>query len=280
MKECAKRLRRGMAWLFILCLCLAIQLLLLEGGLRLGGYGTTTRFLLRIDTPAGTFHAPNRAFYQQFSALPLDRIMTWDTLDFQAPSKKGADVFRIFVLGSSAIYGPHTSSRILEAMLRDAMPHVRWEVYNAACPGMNSHVMQAAARALVALEPDLFLVYMGNNEAVGPFGPTTLLARNRPLWRPAIIRALIAANDLRTVQLMRNLRADTHFNLPEPDALMSALPGMTGHAKALSHYEKNIERILKLARDADAHTLLCTLSGNKRYMGKSSLRTPMTMCRA
>lgn len=267
MKRLATWPARIALWLFILLLCLAAQVALIEGLLRLAGYGETTRFLVRRETEAGAYYTPNRAFYQQFTALPLDRIMDWDVLDFQAPAQKDDNAFRIFVLGSSAIYGIHTSSRILEVMLRDHAPEIHWEVYNAACPGMNSHVMQAAAREINALDPDLFLVYMGNNEAVGPFGAATVLARSRLLWRPTVIRALIAANRLRMVQWFHRAGMHATLNLPAPDALMNMLPGTTDHVRALRHYRHNIETILAAARASDADTLLCTLSSNRRFMG-------------
>ncbi|HDP35521.1 MAG TPA: tetratricopeptide repeat protein, partial [Candidatus Hydrogenedentes bacterium] len=258
---------RILLWLAILVFCLLAQAALLEGILRVAGYGESTRFLARCEVDGKAYHTPNRAFYQQFSALPLDRIMTWDDLDFQVPEVKAPGARRIFVFGGSAIYGTRTSARILEMMLRERAPSVQWEVYNAACPGMNSHVMVQAARACAALEPDVFLVYMGNNEAVGPFGPATALGRSRLFWRTPIIRALIAANELRTVQLLRRAGAATSLNLPDTDALMRMLPGMTDHPKTLMFYERNVRDVCASAARANATALLCTLSGNRRFMG-------------
>jgi tetratricopeptide (TPR) repeat protein len=262
-----KIIRASVLWLAILALCLMVQTALLEGVLRAVGYGETTRFLLPREVAGNTYYTPNRAFYQQFTALPLDRIMTWDDLDFQIPAVKAPNAYRIFVFGGSAIYGTRSSVRILEMMLRETMPSVQWEVYNAACPGMNSHVMFQAARACAALEPDLFLVYMGNNEAVGPFGPATALGQSRLFWRTPVIRLLIAANNLRTVQLLRRTGAVTTLNLPDNDALMKMLPGMTDNPRTLALYERNVMDICAAADDAAAKVMLCTLSGNRRYMG-------------
>ena len=57
-------------------------------------------------------------------------------------------------------------SRILECMLRDAFPDTCFQVYNLACPALNSHVMRAASKAAAALEPDFFVVYMEHNEYI------------------------------------------------------------------------------------------------------------------
>ena len=262
-----KILRYSLLWLAILVLCLVAQTALLECILRVVGYGETTHFLVRREVASKAYFTPNRAFYQQFTALPLDRIMTWDDLDFQVPEIKAPGAYRIFVFGSSAIYGTRSSARILEMMLRDYAPSANWEVYNAACPGMNSHVTFQAARACATLEPDLFLVYMGNNEAVGPFGPATTLGQHGLLWRTPVIRLLIAANELRIVQLLRRTGAVTALNLPDNDALMRMLPGMTDNPRTLALYERNVADICAAAKSAKAETMLCTLSGNRRFMG-------------
>ncbi len=265
------RLRRAVwrvgLWLTILFCCLIAQTALLEGVLRAIGYGESVRFAVRREVGGETVYTPNRAFYQQFTALPLNRIMTWDDLDFQVPAVKAPNAYRIFVFGGSAIYGTRSSARILEMMLRSHAPSAQWEVYNAACPGMNSHVMFQAARASADLAPDLFLIYMGNNEAVGPFGPATTLGQSRLLWRLPLVRSLIAANELRVTQLLRRSGAVAALNLPDADALMRMLPGMTDHPKTLAFYEENVADMCAAAERAEAQVLLCSLTGNRRYMG-------------
>lgn len=267
-------LKRAIFWLLILIVCLLIQLGILEGILRWVGYGESTAFLLRKEIGGTTYYVPNRAFYQQFTALPLDRIMTWDDLDFQVTEDKAPGVRRVFVFGGSAIYGTRASARILETLLDTQCPDITWEVYNTACPGMNSHVMRAAAAACTALKPDIFLVYMGNNEAVGPFGPTTSLGRMGPLWRPAVIRFLIWMNGLRVSQLFRANNAMVSLNLPDTDALMGMMPSMTDHQRALEHYANNLAAICASAEKANVQVVLCTLSSNKRFMGVVNAEEP------
>ncbi|MEE8369051.1 MAG: hypothetical protein V3S30_12145, partial [Thermoanaerobaculia bacterium] len=94
------------------------------------------------------------------------------------PSDKGENTFRIFVLGGSAAMGtPDASfglSRVLEALLQETYPRLNFEVVNAAMTAVNSHVVNEIARSCARLKPDLFVIYMGNNEVVGPFGPGTI----------------------------------------------------------------------------------------------------------
>ncbi len=237
-----------------------------ELALRAAGCGRSTAFFLDRTAVGTEYKVTNRAFYQQFSGLPLDRIMTWDDLDFQVPVKKGPGAYRVFVFGSSAIYSRQTSSRILQMMLRQAAPGVQWEFYNAACPGMNSNTMWAAARACARMQPDLFLVYMGNNEAVGPYGPTTPLGRHPLLWRMPVIRTLIEMNTLRLVQWAGG-SGPKPWLVPDQTALALMTPGPTQNITALSHYETNLESMCGAGVSAGARVVLCTLTGNKRLGG-------------
>ena len=49
-----------------------------------------------------------------------------------------------------------------------------FEVINAAVTSMNSHVARRIAKDCAAHDPDVFIIFMGNNEVVGPYGPPTL----------------------------------------------------------------------------------------------------------
>jgi hypothetical protein len=107
------------------------------------------------------------------------------------PAVKTADTYRIFVLGESAALGipiPSTSfARILEVMLRDHSPERRFEIINTAMTAINSNVILPTARECAGHRPDLFIVFMGNNEVVGPFGTAGVLgpfASSRSLIMP------------------------------------------------------------------------------------------------
>ncbi len=244
-----------------------------ELAFRASGYGHSTKFFMNRNTVGSEYKVTNRAFYQQFSGLPIDRIMTWDDLDFQVPVKKDPGAFRVFVFGSSAIYGPHTSSRILETMLRQAAPEVPWEFYSAACPGMNSNTMWAAARACAQMQPDLFLVYMGNNEAVGPYGPTTALGSHPLLWQMPVIHSLICMSDLRLVQWVSG-SGPKPWLVPDKTAIALMTPGPTQNITALSHYESNLESLCRAGLSARARVVLCTLTGNRRLGGIPNPQPP------
>ena len=67
-------------------------------------------------------------------------------------------------------------ARMLEAMLHAAWPQQRFEVVNAGVTAINSHLVRQYADDCARLEPDLFIVYEGHNEVIGPFGPAGVFA--------------------------------------------------------------------------------------------------------
>ena len=124
---------------------------------------------------------------------------------FRSPSRPGT--VRIFVFGESAAFGTpdpaYSFSRILELMLQAQYPQTRFEVINTAIMGINSHAIRPIVAECAARDPDLFIFYMGNNEAVGfsAPGPESLgLAENLSL-----IRASLWLNTTRTGQLLSRL---------------------------------------------------------------------------
>ena len=193
-------LSRRRKWLFRLTAMIVAPVLffaVLEAGLRLGGYGYPTAFFVGPD--ADGIYTPNPRFGWRFFPRAIARKPEPCFI-----SAKPAGAVRIFVLGSSAAQGvPNPSfsfGRILEVMLRERYPDVKFEVVNAAMTAINSHVALEIARDCAAHQPDLFVVYMGNNEVIGPYGPGTVFQQ----WSPSrrLIRANVWLKSTRVGQLL------------------------------------------------------------------------------
>ncbi len=239
--------------------------------LRVAGYGHSTRFLVEKEYGGQTFHVVNKEFYQQFMSMPVGNIMNLDDLGFSVPAKKADDAYRIFILGSSAAHGctpdfAYGFGRMLELMLRARFPQVRFEVYNAACPALNSHVMRFAAEGCATLEPDLFIVYMGNNEFSGPFGPAW---GGEGMSSLTAIRTWMAFGELRTVQWLRNMAWRPW--LPRTLEASEYLKGLRRfrhdspqRANVSERFRQNIEDIRAFGVKAGASVLLCTVGSNIR----------------
>ena len=89
-------------------------------------------------------------------------------------------------------------------------PDKKFEVVNAAMTGINSHVILPLARDCAEAGADVWVIYMGNNEVVGPFGAGTVFGnQTTPL---PLIRAGLALKATRTGQLFDALRGAAQKN--------------------------------------------------------------------
>ena len=113
----------------------------------------------------------NPKFGWQFSTR---RNTSPGPLRFQKEKPPGTR--RIFILGESAAAGAPDPAfgfaRMLELMLPESYPSNRFEVLNVAMRGIDSHIIRQIARECAQLSPDLFIIYMGNNEMIGLHAPS------------------------------------------------------------------------------------------------------------
>jgi tetratricopeptide (TPR) repeat protein len=261
---------RRRRWIFRLTAMVVVPLLfigLLEAGLRLGGYGHPTGFLIGPDA-AGTYTS-NSCFGWRFFPRAMARKPEPCFISAKAPG-----AVRIFVLGSSAAQGiPNPSfsfGRILGAMLRDRYPGVKFEVVNAAMTAVNSHVGLEIARDCAAHQPDLFVIYMGNNEVVGPYGPGTVFQQ----WSPSrnLIRANVWLKSTRTGQLLDSAINWASSRKASPAAWrgMEMFAGKQVAAddprleSVYANLRQNLLEICGVARRAGAAVILSTLAVNVR----------------
>jgi hypothetical protein len=259
------RLRR---WIFRLIAIVVIPLVLLGGtemGLRIAGYGYDTRFWVK-DEAAGRY-VVNQDFGLRFFPPSLMRV-PWP-IWIAAEKPEGA--VRIFVMGGSAALGipdpGFNAGEVLEAMLAQTYPEATFEVVTAAMTAINSHVVLPIARACAERQPDLFIIYLGNNEVVGPFGAGTVFAGYTPSL--SAIRASLAVRTTKLGQLAENiLRPEPSL---EDQAEWTGMEMFTSNLVAADdsrlvgvydHFRQNLRDICQVAREADAETILCTVAVN------------------
>ena len=173
----------------------------LELSLRAVGYGHPGTLFIPDEKPG--FIRTNPDFSRTYFPAHFDIA----PLSLRLQRHKDPGTFRIFVLGESAARGiPEPGfgfAALLRTQLRAAYPGRRLEVINLGIVAINSHVVYQVAAEVADLEPDLFVVYMGNNEVVGPFGPGS----SRASWMPPIpvVRASVWVSRSRTGQAAANL---------------------------------------------------------------------------
>jgi tetratricopeptide (TPR) repeat protein len=175
----------------------------LEAALRLAGYGHRTSFFERIRIGQREFLVNNENFSLRF--FP-PQLMRWPG-PIRMDASKSNDVFRIFILGESAAQGDpepaYGAWRYLEMLLRERFPGQHFEVVNVAVTAINSHVILPIARECAQHQGDLWIVYMGNNEMVGPFGAVTVFGTRAPPWWS--VRMNLAVQQTRVGQLIAAL---------------------------------------------------------------------------
>jgi tetratricopeptide (TPR) repeat protein len=265
-----KAARKGRIWVFrLLALTLAPLLLLgmLEGALRIVGYGYSPAFFRTIMIDGKPVVVENEQFSERFFPQQLVRR----PLPLSFTPRKPADTYRIFVLGESAAMGDpepaYAFGRILEVLLSERFPAGRFEVVNLAFTAINSHVILPIARESAQQEADLWVVYMGHNEVQGPFGPGTVFGGHRSsLW---LIRSGLALKKTKIGQAVQALHARFSsgadqagwrgLNMFLENQLRRDDPRLTA---MYAHFQRNLDDILRAAQSGGAAVLLCTPASN------------------
>jgi len=202
------KISRGRLWLFRIGALTLVPVLLLSGGellLRLAGYGYPTTFLLKTRIQGEDYLIPNDQFGFRFFPRSIART----PIPFRMQAVKPSGTVRIFLFGESAALGDPDPSfgvgRYLEVLLEEKYPGKKFQVVCGAMTAINSHVILPIAREMARYDADLWLVYMGNNEMIGPYGASTVFgSRAPPLW---VVRGVLAIKSTRVGQLLDALLA-------------------------------------------------------------------------
>ena len=262
-----------MAALFVAWVVLPVLLVVgFEASLRYLDVGRSTQFLFKRETPRGAAYSVNMSFYKQFLYVEQDTL-GYTPHDVPIPPR-AENTYRVIVLGGSAGLGWYFSdfafTRYLEAMLRDAYPERDVEVISLAWFGMNSHVMRVIASHFPDMQPDLVVVYLGNNEMTGPFGLMSNLGAQE-LDEDTLDRAIqrhLWLSNLRVLQLLGQGAQNLSYSAVGGmrwgfDAPVTSLDDPRLH-RVYRHYEQNLERICEEAAAVGAPVLLGTVLRNER----------------
>jgi tetratricopeptide (TPR) repeat protein len=261
---------RGVSiWLFRVALMIAAPVLFfatVEGVLHVIGVAEPTAFFIPDEKPG--FYRTNPAFTHPFIPASFDI----EPLNFRISKRKDAKTVRIFVFGESAAQGvPEPGfgfAAQLRAQLAARYPDRNVEVYNLGITAINSHVVYRIARQVLEFGPDLFVIYMGNNEVVGPYGPGCAYLSSMPPL--PVIRASVWARSTHIGQLL--IRLFSHFSRKasgptewrgmetfSENTVRATDPRLT---KVYDNFEQNLRDLLQIGQRAGIETLLCTVVPN------------------
>src|ERR1035437_4388223 len=190
-------------WLFRLLAVVVLPLILLGGlelMLRLLGVGFDPHFFKPARIGGQDCYVANDSFGLRF----FPRSMARTSPPVVMSATKAPGTFRIFIFGESAALGDprpnYGAGTYLEALLAERFPQAKFEVVNTGITAINSHVILPIAQECSRQSGDLWLIYMGNNEMVGPFGAATVFGLQAPpLW---LIKAQLEMKRLRLAQAL------------------------------------------------------------------------------
>ncbi len=268
--------RRRRRWLFrflAVVLAPALVLGLAEVGLRVAGRGYPTRFLLPAHVGDRDVLIENPQFGRQFFPSALARSPAPTVI----AARKPAGTFRILLFGESAALGdPRLAfgmGRYLEVLLGERFPTTRFEVVPMAMTAINSHALRLMALEAADYEGDLWIIYAGNNEMVGPFGAATVFGARSPSL--AFVRTSLALKRTRLGQALSELAegwaAPATTNLAWGGLKLflenQLAPDDPRRQRAADHFENNLEAIVRRGIRAGVPVLLSTVAVNLKDCG-------------
>lgn len=279
-----KRSNRGLLLLGIIVAPLVL-LVALELVLRLAGAG---------DLPPGQ---ASKLSYQQVYPPMLeagerpDGSAAWITNDARVPwqaidREKGADTLRVVAVGGSATAGlgfsPNvTFARELERMLVAAHPDRPVELLNLGIVALgSSQVRWIVDDVCRELDPDVVLVYSGNNEFLEIHAQKFAAGADQGGGGFAAL-----LNDTNLFRLVGGLKRDaargrdvTIFDMATAQARVSETEMMREvslsddeHAGVVDTYEQNLRAMADVAIETDTDLLLMTVASNWQWQGREDL---------
>jgi tetratricopeptide (TPR) repeat protein len=189
------------------------------------------------------------------------------------PKRKADNSYRIFCMGGSTTYGRPYADRVsfcgwLREYLKAADPSRNWEVVNAGGISFASYRVAKLMSELRVYQPDLFIVYTGQNEFLEERSYGTLA--DLPSW---VINLNATLSGTRVYTVMKDLidavGGDSLATAKERYQLSGEVNEVLNHTvgpqsyhridslrqQIITHYHMNLVRMVRIARNANADIL-------------------------
>jgi len=267
-------LSRGRRRLFaaLTVLLPVVALLLLEGGLRVGGFGHT--YPLFIPDQDDGYLVANPRVIRRFLVNEAD-IPKLVIRPVPFERVKSPDTFRAVVQGGSSAAGyPYgygaSPAGMLQQRLQRTFPQRRIEVVTTAVAAINSYTLLDFVPEILEQKPDAVVVYAGHNEYLGILGVGSKFSvgRRRPL-----VMAFLRLKNVRVLQLGRRLlgalrpeaeRRPGHTLMARIAAEDRIPYGSPLYRRGLAQFRANLRALLRRYREAGVPVFLGTLVSNER----------------
>jgi tetratricopeptide (TPR) repeat protein len=268
------RVKRRFVFKIIAVLMPFLALIVLEGALRLFGYGHDLSIFTADPARQGYLvlnkHASEKYFANQKNAT----IGNFEPF----AARKAVGTFRIFVLGESTTIGyPYMNNgsfhRWLQYRLMHTYPDRDFEIINLSLTAVNSYTVLDFAKGVSAYEPDAVLVYTGHNEYYGAMGvaATSGIGHSRALARLLMglrefrVTQLISAAASRIGELLSVDKLDLRENLMKRMAEDQQIAfGSKEYQAGIEQFKENINELGEAMSEKRIPLLISNLVSNEK----------------
>ncbi len=193
------------------------------------------------------------------------------------PRIKPAGTRRVICVGGSTTYGrpfadPTSYSGFLRQLLPIADPSHAYEVINAGGVSYASYRVAAVMEEFAQYDPDLFIVYSVHNEFLERRTYSSMYERSQ--WQMSLESWLRKTRSWTAVEKLISMRQDDgagEILSTEVDERLNHTPGPSDYerdddwtAKVLRHYEFNLQRMVRIARDCGAEIVFVEPACNEK----------------
>ncbi len=251
-----------------------LVLLVLEGALRLFGYGHDLSVFKEDPARKGYLvlnpHASKRYFANQKNA-------TYGNAEpFTIKKKPGT--LRLFVLGESTTIGyPYMNNgsfhRWLQYRLSQTYPERDFEIINLSLTAVNSFTVLEFGKTALEYEPDAVLVYTGHNEYYGAMGVAVtkgighsrMLARLLMKLRCLRLTQLIASATDQISEMISGKKIDLRENLMKRMTAEQQMAfGSEDYRAGLDQFRANMDELAALTSARGVPLLISNLVSNEK----------------
>ncbi len=232
-----------------------------------GGYPAFIRAVGEVEPGSTLCMVEPDASRPYFFANPT-RPGYADQTSFRMP--KPANTVRVFLFGESAAKGypqPRNLSiaSFLEAMLEDTWPGRDVEVIDLGTTAVASFPIVYMAREALAYQPDLFVLYVGNNEFFGAYGTASINSSGTlPSGVLPFVRAARGLALVQAVDWVFRRDADADRTLMEQMIGQTVIPADSPlRTAAAANLRTHLGRIMAMAKDAGVPVVACTTASNE-----------------
>ncbi|MBT8135719.1 MAG: SGNH/GDSL hydrolase family protein [Gammaproteobacteria bacterium] len=249
-----------------------ILLMLLEGGLRIGGFGDSYDLFVPLE-PKPQYLQPNPRVIERFFSNPNNAPdVSIDTSYFLA--EKPENGLRIVIQGGSSAAGfPYGKNGSLAGMLQQRLarsfPAHTVEVILTAMSAVNSYTLLDFADEIIAQQPDAVIIYAGHNEYLGILGVGSSFGGNSS---PEFTRFFLRLRELRLFRLMQRV---VGLLTPTPQKRSGTLMASVAAERSIElkseqfrqgveQFRGNLDALLAQYRAAGIPAFVGTLASNEK----------------